>query len=572
MTVTAAVLYDLVQCPQRVALDAFGDIVNRDEINPFIRLLWERGTLFERETIANLQLPFLDLSKAENTDRERLTLEAMVRSEPLIYGGRISADDLLGTPDLLRKETGGYVPGDIKSGRGKEGGDEDHDGKPKLHYAVQLALYVDILERLNRSAGRRAFVWDIQGDEVAYDFATLPGQSLWDQYAASLVEARAILARQHVPLPAYASVCKLCHWHTFCIAQLTAEDDLTLIPFLRRSDRDVMRDSIPSIAALAASNPEGFIKGRKTVFAGIGADRLRLLQARAAMLKASPPRPYLRESVTLDLFPLELFFDVEVDPLRDICYLHGFLERRNGNNMTERFVAFLADEPTPAAERDAFTAAFDYLATHTDAAIYYYSKYERTVYRKLQLKYPDICTPEEVERLFEPPRAIDLYGDVVLKATEWPTRDHSIKTLAKYLGFTWRDTHLPAQHPSSGLTAGAGSANLKSGSASSTTTRTTAVRRACCWTAFEASPSKPWRKATIHTSLKNASQPQSIPSGCACQRRCGPGSHPPPWNRADQPVARVSREGCALPNRSPNAACPARHAQSRRGSGCHAAR
>lgn len=42
--------------------------------------------LFERETIAKLQLPFLDLSKA---DRERLTLEAMARGEPLIYGGRI---------------------------------------------------------------------------------------------------------------------------------------------------------------------------------------------------------------------------------------------------------------------------------------------------------------------------------------------------------------------------------------------------------------------------------------------------------------------------------------------------
>lgn len=30
---------------------------------------------------------------------------------------------------------------------------------------------------------------------------------------------------------------------------------------------------------------------------------------------------------------------------------------------------------------------------------------------------------------------------MVKKATEWPTRDHSIKTLAKYLGFNWRDTH-----------------------------------------------------------------------------------------------------------------------------------
>ena len=89
MTVTASVLYDLVQCPQRVALDAFGDPRNRDEINAFVRLLWERGTLFERETIAKLQFPFLDLSKADEADRERLTLEAMARGEPLIYGGRI---------------------------------------------------------------------------------------------------------------------------------------------------------------------------------------------------------------------------------------------------------------------------------------------------------------------------------------------------------------------------------------------------------------------------------------------------------------------------------------------------
>ena len=441
MTVTASVLYDFTQCPERVALDEFGDPGSRDRINPFVRLLWERGTLFERETIAKLELPFLDLSKADQIDGERLTLDAMARGEPLIYGGRISAEDLIGAPDLLRKETGGYVPGDIKSGRGEEGGDDDRDGKPKLHYAVQLALYVDILERLNRSAGRRAFVWDIQGDEVAYDFGTLSGERLWDQYEAVLVEARAILARQIVPLPGYASVCKLCHWYTYCITQLTAADDLTLIPFLSRSDRDVMHDSIPTIEALAEINPDGFIRGKKTVFSRIGADRLRLLQARAAMLKGSPPTAYLREPVTLDLFSIELFFDVEVDPLRGICYLHGFVERRNQDNNTERFIYFLAEEPTAAAERDAFTAAFDYLATHADAAIYYYSKYERTIYRQLQQKYSDICTPEDVERLFEPPRAVDLYGDVVLKATEWPTRDHSLKTLAKYLGFTWRDTH-----------------------------------------------------------------------------------------------------------------------------------
>ena len=37
------------ECPQRVALDAFGNAADRDAINPFVRLLWECGTLFDRE-------------------------------------------------------------------------------------------------------------------------------------------------------------------------------------------------------------------------------------------------------------------------------------------------------------------------------------------------------------------------------------------------------------------------------------------------------------------------------------------------------------------------------------------
>jgi predicted RecB family nuclease len=186
MPVTASILYNVVQCPQRVALDAFGDPAMRDEENAFVRLLWERGTLFERETIDKLEEPFLDLSHFDGEDKERHTLDAMQRGEPLIYSGRISADDLVGVPDLLRKETGGYVPGDIKSGAGEEGGGDDGDGKPKLHYAVQLALYVDVLERLKLSAGRRAFVWDIHGDEVPYDFTAPQGPKNQRHFGTSI--------------------------------------------------------------------------------------------------------------------------------------------------------------------------------------------------------------------------------------------------------------------------------------------------------------------------------------------------------------------------------------------------
>jgi predicted RecB family nuclease len=80
-------------------------------------------------------------------------------------------------------------------------------------------------------------------------------------------------------------------------------------------------------------------------------------------------------------------------------------------------------------------AAWGYMRARPRAVLYFYSKYERTHWRKLRERYPDVCSDAEVEALFGPHRAVDLYNDVVMKATEWPTRDYSIKALAKCLGF-----------------------------------------------------------------------------------------------------------------------------------------
>src|SRR3546814_808629 len=204
--ITASMLYDLVSCPHRVTMDLFEDPSKRDQVSPFVQLLWERGAAHEQEIVAGLTQTFVDLSIYAGDEKERLTLAAMERGELLIYGGRISADDLLGDPDLLRKEGNGYVAGDIKSGAGEEGGSDEGEGKPKKHYAVQIALYTDILERLGRSAGRHAFVWDIHGEEIPYDFTATYGvrnpRRLWDDYQECLTEARAISAHNTETLEA----------------------------------------------------------------------------------------------------------------------------------------------------------------------------------------------------------------------------------------------------------------------------------------------------------------------------------------------------------------------------------
>jgi predicted RecB family nuclease len=436
-------LYSLVTCPHRVAQDLFANPADRDPVSPFVQLLWEKGTTYERETIAKLAVPFVDLSIYSGDEKERRTTEAIRNGAPLIYGARISAGDLLGDPDLLRKQNGGYVAGDIKSGSGEEGPEDNR--KPKLSYAVQLGIYTDILERKGWSAARTPFIWDVNGEEVTYEleapFGVKNPTTLWTEYQNYLDEARRIANHAEQTTPAYSSPCKMCWWYTKCLEELECQDDLTLIPELGRSRRTTLVGNFPNIASLAEADINKFITGKKTVFNGIGPPTLTKFSDRAKLLKSSNPRPYLKSPIVFPASETEIFFDIEVDPMREICYLHGFIERRNGDNGTERYVSCFADAVSPDAEEAAFTTALRYLRAHPTAIVYYYSKYERTWWRNLQQKFPNACLPDEIEALFDPNRAIDLYHDVVQKKTEWPTRDYSIKTLAQYLGFTWRDSN-----------------------------------------------------------------------------------------------------------------------------------
>jgi predicted RecB family nuclease len=373
-------------------------------------------------------------------EKESKTLEAIEKKEPLIYRGRISADDLLGEPDLLRLGEDGYVAGDIKSGAGEEG-DAD-DPRPKKHYAVQLALYTDILERKGLSSKREPFVWDIHGEEVTYELDELTGKrnptTLWNIYQGTLDEARRNISNPGNSSPAYSSICKLCHWRTECMKTLERSDDLTLLPGLGRSMRQELIDRIPTVDELANTEIEQFIEGGTTIFTGIGIKSLEKFKARADLVKSQNPEPYLTEPIALPDPERELFFDIEVDPMQNFCYLHGFVERSNSDNNTEKYQAFYAVDLSPEAEEKAFEDAWQYIFKNQPCTIYYYSKYERTIWRKLQSKYSTVCSSEEIETLFDPANSIDLL-DVVRKYTEWPTKDYSIKTLAQFLNFEWRD-------------------------------------------------------------------------------------------------------------------------------------
>ena len=443
--ITASLLYDHLTCPHRVAMDAFADPARRDPVSPFVKLLWDRGTCYEREIIKGLGATFLDLSTLKGDDKEAATRAALERGETLIYNGRLSVGELLGEPDLLRRENGGYVAIDIKSGAGEEGGDDDagEDGKLKKTYGVQIALYTDNLARSGLSAGRYGYIWDVHGEEIRYDLDAPLGPrspSIGEVYQNARAAVGATLNRSQDTRPGAVSAWKMCVWRSTCLRKLKTANDLTLLPGLGRAKRDALVEAIPTVADLAATDVKALIRKDKTPFHRIGGKTLRKIRARAVLATAKDPKPYLTGPVRWPTAAVELFFDIEIDPLRDLCYLHGFVIREQGKNETEQFDGIFVEDVTPEAERSAFARAMAVFRQYPDAVVIHYATHERTHYGKLQQKYPDVCTQDEMDGLFARGRVFDLYYGAVQSRSEWATMDFSIKSLAKFCGFNWRDT------------------------------------------------------------------------------------------------------------------------------------
>src|ERR1019366_1635197 len=157
-------------------------------------------------------------------------------------------------------------------------------------------------------------------------------------------------------LPASASVCKLCVWRSSCLSEIKACQDLTLLPELGRAKRNALADQFPTLADLARANVEGFVHDNKTDFPGIGAATLRKLKIRAELAIAEDPVPFLTRLVVWPTAAVELFFDIETDPMRDLCYLHGFVIREGGDTNAERFEGVFAEDLSAGAECEAFAA------------------------------------------------------------------------------------------------------------------------------------------------------------------------------------------------------------------------
>ncbi len=454
MNITASSLYDYIKCPHKVWRDIYGPQEEKiQETNPFVKLLWEKGVKHEEKVVSKLG-DFLNLKEGSIDERFQKTIEAMKNKTPLIYQGVLKYENILGIPDLLKKlPDNTYMPVDIKSGMGFEGGDEERgdEGKPKKHYAVQLCLYNDLLKTLGFATHNSGQIIDINREEVEYDLVAPMGprikQTWWELYEQIKKHVDVLMKNQDRNKPAMApSTCKLCPWYNSCKKWCEETKDLTNVFYLGRSVRDRINTdlSIENVDAFLDIDVAEVMKqkekekksGNKDFLYRIGKDSLPKLLNRAKILYQTK-KPVIYGEVVFPKVSYELFFDIEDDPTQGFIYLHGVYER---NGSKERYINFTATELLAEAEKEIWQKFWEYIETlpQDDYAVYYYSHHEKTTYKKLQKRYPDVISMENVEKFFENPNVIDLY-QIIQSKTDWPLGSYSLKALATYLGFKWRD-------------------------------------------------------------------------------------------------------------------------------------
>jgi uncharacterized protein len=438
---TATQLYSYTQCPHRVWRDIHGPKQEKSpETNPFVELLWRKGILHEEKVIRRIG-DILDLSEGSHDERFKKTTEAMKAKTPLIYQGLLKHKTLLGIPDLLKLQPDNtYIPVDIKSGMAIEGVDEEKgkEGKYKKHYALQLCLYAELLINLGFAHERKGIIIDAHKNEVTYDLT----ETWWELYEQTKQEIELLTTNKIRNKPAMAGVCKLCPWYDSCKKWCDDNQDLTGIFYLGRSNRDTINDdlSIDKIDELLDMDIESILKEKKKdkrFLPGLAETSLNKILRRAIILQKTK-EPVAYEPIVFPKTSYELFFDIEDDPTQEFVYMHGVCERHNGKT---RYIHFTATELSDTAEKKAWADFWKYIASlpKDDFSVYYYSPHEKTTYTKLQKQYPDVISIEEVENFFNDPNVIDLYNAIVLKHTDWPLGSYSLKAIATYLGFKWRD-------------------------------------------------------------------------------------------------------------------------------------
>ena len=429
--VTAQDLYNYTKCLHRVYLDSNGDPSEKSEVSSFVKLLWEVGLQTERDYITSLgDQEIVDLQNLGVEPAFQETLLAMEHGAPVIYQGCLIHEHLVGRPDLLVKRGDGasrfgdylYEPIDIKAGKGWE----EADGKNprfKEHYAFQILFYRLLLEQIQGTvpAGGRI----INVDKQLEEFDPAPFAERFNQ---AMQDVQQLVSGDETSEPVLGSHCTMCGWFSRCYRWVKDESDPTGLFFVGKQKFALREQGLRTIQDIAHMDVQTYLKPPHKI-PRMGKVSLTRMKERAQVLLEGKPR--IRPGYRFPKVDREIYFDIEDDPTRGVTYLFGMVIQ--DGKRPSHFTYFLAKRPE---DEEQTVRDFWRFIQSTEQAVYYvYSHKERSTLKRLMEKYDlDADTFEKYKSC-----EFDLYQDLIVEYSDWPTFSYGIKHIAKFIGFQWRD-------------------------------------------------------------------------------------------------------------------------------------
>jgi uncharacterized protein len=247
-----------------------------------------------------------------------------------------------------------------------------------------------------------------------------------------------LLQQQEPELFISRQKCSLCHWYSSCYAIAQREQHISLLPGVtptRYQDLQVL--GITKVESLAQSSVSVLEPTLGTEVAFNLVQQAQSIVENRAILRqrsweATDTPELLLHTDVLPQASVELYFDIEAEQELKLDYLLGVLvvDKRTHS---ETFHPLLAE--CPQDEGVVWQQFLDLVSLYPEAPIFHFSDYEVETVKRLAKLYQ---TPQkQLQPLLS--RFVDVHWHVMNTAT-LPVESYSLKHLARWLGFEWRDT------------------------------------------------------------------------------------------------------------------------------------
>ena len=410
--ITEKTFYQYLKCPNWVYLD-FHALEPRPH-DVLLARLQDDGLLPDKEhEIISDREDLVEVTAEDPDQAFKQTLAFMREGRKTIYHGVLVDKHWVGHPDILERVEGRsrlgdyyYVAADLKRTRFVR---DDHK--------FQGCFYAELLEKIQG-------VKPVQGYVVTPDKTALPYliEEFEAEYELTLTEIEKIIAGQR-PAHFVTSGCKQSPWFDVCRGESQACDDVSLLNRVWREEVHRLEDAgVKTIRELALKS----IPELEHLCPTVSSVRLETMRDQAIAIVEQ--RHIIRRHVKMPEANVELFFDIESDPLRDFDYLFGVLEVSSKGGQYHSFMA-----QSPEQEGEMWKEFVACVESHMDSPISHYGWFETEVVNRFAAKYGI----SEIARQALEENMIDLL-ELIRPAIIFPLSFYSLKDLAAYTGFTWR--------------------------------------------------------------------------------------------------------------------------------------